>query len=127
MTLRQSYSFQQTNTSLAFHISVAVRRLALVSFIRCRRLGTAQVRALGSNRGRHFSTIEWKYRDNALFCCFGPWHEPRYACAVVIEHGGAGSAVAGPIAKQIMRETLMRDPANRTPARLAQLEAGVRA
>ncbi len=84
--------------------------------------GTAQVRALGANRGRHYSTIEWRYRDNALFCCFGPWHEPRYACAVVIEHGGAGSAVAGPIAREIMRATLMRDPARRPPASLAQLE-----
>ena len=84
--------------------------------------GTAQVRALGANRGRHYSTIEWRYRDNALFCCFGPWHEPRYACAVVIEHGGAGSAVAGPIAREIMRATLMRDPSRRPPARLAQLE-----
>jgi penicillin-binding protein 2 len=89
--------------------------------------GTAQVRALGSNRGRHYSTIEWRYRDNALFCCFGPWHEPRYACAVVVEHGGAGSAVAGPIAREIMRATLMRDPARRAPARLAQLEDGSRA
>ena len=86
--------------------------------------GTAQVRALGSNRGRHYSTIEWRFRDNALFCCFGPWHEPRYACAVVVEHGGAGSAVAGPIAKEIMRATLMRDPSRRAPARLAQLEGG---
>jgi penicillin-binding protein 2 len=84
--------------------------------------GTAQVRALGSNRGRHYSTIEWMYRDHALFCCFGPWHEPRYACAIVVEHGGAGSAVAGPIARAVMRETLVRDPARRTPARLAQLE-----
>jgi penicillin-binding protein 2 len=86
--------------------------------------GTAQVRALGANRGRHYSTIEWQFRDNALFCCFGPWHEPRYACAVVVEHGGAGSAVAGPIAREIMRATLMRDPSRRAPARLAQLEAG---
>jgi penicillin-binding protein 2 len=84
--------------------------------------GTAQVRALGSNRGRHYSTIEWRFRDNALFCCFGPWHEPRYACAVVVEHGGAGSAVAGPIAREVMRNTLMRDPSRRAPARLAQLE-----
>jgi penicillin-binding protein 2 len=84
--------------------------------------GTAQVRALGNNRGRHYSTIEWRYRDNALFCCFGPWHEPRYACAVVVEHGGAGSGVAGPIAREIMRATLMRDPSRRPPARLAQLE-----
>jgi penicillin-binding protein 2 len=84
--------------------------------------GTAQVRALGANRGRHYSTIEWKYRDNALFCCFGPWHEPRYACAVVVEHGGAGSGVAGPIASRIMREALQRDPSRRAPARLAALE-----
>lgn len=84
--------------------------------------GTAQVRALGANRGRHFSTIEWRYRDNALFCCFGPWHEPRYACAVVVEHGGAGSAVAGPIARETMKATLLRDPSRRPPARLAQLE-----
>ena len=84
--------------------------------------GTAQVRALGANRGRHFSTIEWRFRDNALFCCFGPWHEPRYACAVVVEHGGAGSSVAGPIAGRIMRETLLRDPSRRAPARLAALE-----
>ncbi|HYD72313.1 MAG TPA: penicillin-binding protein 2 [Candidatus Binatia bacterium] len=86
--------------------------------------GTAQVRALGANRGRHYSTIEWRFRDNALFCCFGPWHEPRYACAVVVEHGGAGSAVAGPIAREVMKATLLRDPARRTPARLAQLEGG---
>ncbi|MBX9746126.1 MAG: penicillin-binding protein 2 [Hyphomonadaceae bacterium] len=85
--------------------------------------GTAQVRALGNNRGRHYSTIEWKYRDHALFCCFGPWHAPRYACAVVVEHGGAGSSVAGPIAREIMRATLLRDPARRAPARLAQLDA----
>lgn len=84
--------------------------------------GTAQVRALGANRGRHYSTIEWRYRDNALFCCFGPWHEPRYACAVVVEHGGAGSAVAGPIAREVMKATLQRDPSRRAPSRLAQLE-----
>jgi len=85
--------------------------------------GTAQVRAItDAIRGRHYSTIEWRFRDNALFCCFGPWHEPRYSCAVVVEHGGAGSAVAGPIAREIMRATLMRDPSRRAPARLAQLE-----
>ncbi len=89
--------------------------------------GTAQVRAItDANRGRHYSTIEWQHRDNALFCCFGPWHEPRYACAVVVEHGGAGSAVAGPIARKIMRATLLRDPARRAPARLANLESNTR-
>ncbi|MGE0045869.1 MAG: penicillin-binding protein 2 [Hyphomonadaceae bacterium] len=89
--------------------------------------GTAQVRAItDATRGRHYSTIEWRYRDHGLFVCFGPWDEPRYACAVVVEHGGAGSSVAGPISRAIMRETLLRDPANRAPARLAQLEAHIR-
>jgi penicillin-binding protein 2 len=85
--------------------------------------GTAQVRAItDAIRGRHYSTIEWRFRDNALFCCFGPWHEPRYSCAVVVEHGGAGSSVAGPIAREIMKATLLRDPSRQAPARLAQLE-----
>jgi penicillin-binding protein 2 len=89
--------------------------------------GTAQVRVItAAERSRgviSHAQLPWRLRDNALFCCFGPWHEPRYACAVVVEHGGGGSAVAGPIAKQIMRETLLRDPSRREPARLAALES----
>jgi penicillin-binding protein 2 len=90
--------------------------------------GTAQVRVItAAERARGVvsnAQLPWRLRDNALFCCFGPWHEPRYACAVVVEHGGGGSAVAAPIAKQIMIQTLLRDPARRAPARLAQLESG---
>jgi penicillin-binding protein 2 len=90
--------------------------------------GTAQVRVISAAERvggvRSNASLDWRLRDNALFCCFGPWHAPRYACAVVVEHGGGGSAVAGPIAKEIMRATLLRDPANRAPARLASLEAG---
>ena len=68
--------------------------------------------------------LPWKLRDNALFICFGPWDAPRYACAVVHEHGGHTSmTVDAPlIAAAIMRETFKRDPANRPPARLASLE-----
>lgn len=88
--------------------------------------GTAQVRVITAAeraRGvRSNDSLEWRLRDNALFVCFGPWDEPRYACAVVVEHGGGGSAVAGPIAKEIMRATLLRDPSRREAARLAALE-----
>jgi penicillin-binding protein 2 len=63
-------------------------------------------------------------RDNALFISFGPWDNPRYACAVVIEHGGHMNPLqdASPISAMILRETFLRDPANRPSARLAQLE-----
>jgi penicillin-binding protein 2 len=88
--------------------------------------GTAQVRVItAAERARGVisnAQLPWRLRDNALFCCFGPWHEPRYACAVIVEHGGGGSAVAGPIAREIMKATLVRDPARRSPARLAELE-----
>ncbi|MBL8548904.1 MAG: penicillin-binding protein 2 [Hyphomonadaceae bacterium] len=89
--------------------------------------GTAQVRVITAAerlRGvKSNDSLAWRLRDHALFVCFGPWDDPRYACAVVVEHGGGGSAVAGPIAREIMRETLLKDPSRRPPARLAQLEA----
>jgi penicillin-binding protein 2 len=92
--------------------------------------GTAQVRVItAAERARGVksnASLEWRLRDHALFVCFGPWDDPRYACAVVVEHGGGGSAVAGPIAREIMRETFLRDPSRRAPARLAQLEASTR-
>jgi penicillin-binding protein 2 len=51
-----------------------------------------------------------------LFVAYAPYDAPRYALAVVIEHGNAGAAAAAPMARAIMTETLRRDPANRTEA-----------
>jgi penicillin-binding protein 2 len=49
----------------------------------------------------------WKHRDHGHFICFAPADKPRYACAVVIEHGG-GSSAAYPIARDVM--TYLFDP-----------------
>ena len=43
-----------------------------------------------------------KYRDHSLFIAFAPVEDPKIAVAVVIEHGGSGSKVAAPIAKEII-------------------------
>ncbi len=67
--------------------------------------GTAQVVSLSVASGK---TGPWKYRDHGLFICFAPFDNPRYACAVVIEHGG-GSGAAYPIARDVM--TFLFDPA----------------
>ena len=37
-----------------------------------------------------------------MFVGFAPVHDPRYAIAVVVEHGGAGSSVAAPIAHDVL-------------------------
>ena len=67
--------------------------------------GTAQVRALVS-RG---SIGDWKSRDHSLFVCYAPADAPRYAMAVVIEHGTFGARAAAPIARDVM--TYLFDPA----------------
>jgi penicillin-binding protein 2 len=76
--------------------------------------GTAQVKRI-SKHERDTRVLKnkerlWKNRDHALFVAFAPVEKPRYAIAVVVEHGGVGSTVAAPIARDIMHETLKRDP-----------------
>ena len=82
--------------------------------------GTSQVRriSLAERRGgvRKNSELEREQRDHALFVGYAPIAAPRYAVAVIVEHGGGGSAVAAPIARDILIETQTRDPARRAPA-----------
>jgi penicillin-binding protein 2 len=77
--------------------------------------GTAQVRHISMSEHlsgvRKNQDLPWQQRDHALFVCFAPVGAPRYALSVVVEHGGGGSAVAGPIAHDIMLETQRRNPA----------------
>jgi penicillin-binding protein 2 len=67
--------------------------------------GTAQVVGLNISSGK---TGPWKYRDHGLFIFFAPFDNPRYAGAVIIEHGG-GSGSAYPIARDVT--TFLFDPA----------------
>ncbi len=50
--------------------------------------------------------LPWERRDHALFVCYAPFDAPRVAVAVVVEHGGGGSAVAAPIARDILMQAL---------------------
>ena len=77
--------------------------------------GTAQVYRITEEERRRGLTkpeqLPWERRDHALFVCFAPFDAPRYACAVVVEHGIGGARVAGPKAKEIMTAVMTRDPA----------------
>ena len=81
--------------------------------------GTSQVRRI-TRAEREAGIIKneqlpWKRRDHALFVGYAPIEQPRYSVAVVVEHGGGGSKVAAPIARDILTETLKRDPAGQAP------------
>jgi penicillin-binding protein 2 len=71
--------------------------------------GTAQSHSIvsGSRATLH---LDWKWRDHAWFVAFAPYDEPRYALAVLVEHGGWGASAAAPRAREIMRTTLLKDP-----------------
>ncbi len=72
--------------------------------------GTAQSVSAGGGRTAHGAVGEWKKRDHAWFVCFAPADNPKYAMAVVCEHGGFGSTGAAPKAREIMRVALLKDP-----------------
>lgn len=68
--------------------------------------GTSQVRNISAaERARGVTSNEqlpWNRRDHALFVGYAPWNDPKYAVSVVVEHGGGGSAVAAPIARDVI-------------------------
>ncbi|GAB4538927.1 MAG: penicillin-binding protein 2 [Parvularculaceae bacterium] len=88
--------------------------------------GTSQVRRITAAE-RAAGVIDnedlpWNRRDHALFVAFAPYHAPRYAISVIVQHGGGGSSAAGPRAREIMRRVLEKDPL----ARMAAGPGGVR-
>ncbi len=78
--------------------------------------GTSQVRRITTEQrlqGVRNEDLPWKYRDHALFVGYAPADAPRYACAIVVEHGGGGSSAAAPIARDLLAMTMQRHPAAR--------------
>ncbi|HZP98532.1 MAG TPA: penicillin-binding protein 2 [Reyranella sp.] len=79
--------------------------------------GTAQVKRITERErdmGITQASLPWHLRHHALFVCWGPVANPRYACAVIVEHGMAGGATAGPIGRDVLVETMKRDPSRHT-------------
>lgn len=64
--------------------------------------GTAQVYSLKKDEEYDAETVEAHKRDHALFISFAPIKDPKIVMAVVVENGGGGSSVAGPISRKIL-------------------------
>jgi penicillin-binding protein 2 len=89
-------------------------RLNVAGFTMAGKTGTAQVRriTMAERRSgvRSNEQLPWRLRDHALFVGFAPVEQPRYAVAVVVEHGGSGSKAAAPVARDLLELALRRDP-----------------
>lgn len=85
-------------------------RVADEALAMCGKTGTAQVRNISAAEREtgvvRNENLPWAQRDHALFVGYAPADAPRYAVAVVVEHGGGGSAAAAPIARDALLAAL---------------------
>ncbi len=73
--------------------------------------GTAQVYKLGADKKYDENELPEHLRDHGLFVAFAPVENPRIAIAVVVEHGGAGSKAAAPVARATLDAWLEQEVA----------------
>ena len=90
-----SVTNDRRGTAYRSHIAEETMRMA-------GKTGTSQVR----NAVVRNQDVPWEQRDHALFVAYAPYDAPRYAVSVIVEHGGGGSAVAAPVARDIMLQAL---------------------
>ncbi|HDS15026.1 MAG TPA: penicillin-binding protein 2 [Proteobacteria bacterium] len=65
--------------------------------------GTAQVVKQHLDDLKNQKNTPRHLRDHAWFAAFAPYDKPTIAVAVIIEHGGHGSSVAAPIAREAIK------------------------
>ncbi len=77
--------------------------------------GTAQVIGVAENTKYDANKIAEHFRDNALVVAYAPFEEPRIVLSVVMENAGWGGANAGPVARAMLDEYMLRDTEKPTP------------
>ena len=83
-------------------------RLQLKGVAMAGKTGTSQVRSSRGDKRKDMDKPR-EQRPHALFVAYAPVQAPRYAAAVVIEHGASGSRAAAPVVRDILTEALSRD------------------
>ena len=92
--------------------------------------GTSQVRNISAAE-RETGVVDnvdrpWNERDHALFVAYAPLDAPRYAVAVVVEHGGGGSTAAAPIARDALLRVMtgaLPDPMDYPESQRARIDS----
>jgi penicillin-binding protein 2 len=111
-TIRQAL-FDVVNTPAG---TAYTSRLTLPNVQMAGKTGTAQVHNnSAAEKMKNFNdlTMAWEDRPNALFVGFAPYDNPRYAVAVIVEHGNFGAQAAAPIARDLITYAITNDPAGR--------------
>ncbi|MGL4446200.1 penicillin-binding protein 2 [Shewanella sp.] len=90
-------------------------RFTDASYTAAMKTGTAQVIGVAENTKYDADKIAEHFRDNALIVAYAPYEEPKIVLAVVMENAGWGGANAGPVARAMLDEYMLRDTWKTTP------------
>ncbi|MEL6958832.1 MAG: penicillin-binding protein 2 [Pseudomonadota bacterium] len=102
---RAMYDVSNHSRGTAYRSRIAEERFRMAG-----KTGTSQVRAIVRDENGRVITrnedLPWNARDHALYVAYAPADNPKYAVAVVVEHGGGGSTAAAPIARDVLLQAL---------------------
>jgi penicillin-binding protein 2 len=95
-------------------------RITQAGFEMAGKTGTAQVRKISKEEHdtgvKKNETLPWKLRDHALFIAFAPVSAPRYAAAIVMEHGAVVAHPHVQMVRDILTFAQQRDTLGLKPA-----------
>ncbi len=97
---RGNQGYRQNGTAWAYIGHNLSYRMAAKS-------GTAQVVGIAQDEAYDEDGLAEHLRKHAWFVAFAPADDPRIAVAVLVENGGSGSQVAGPIAREVIDAYLL--------------------
>lgn len=102
---RAMFDVSNNSRGTAYRARIAEERFKMAG-----KTGTSQVRAIVRDENGRVITrnedLPWNARDHALYVAYAPADNPKYAVAVVVEHGGGGSVAAAPIARDVLLQAL---------------------
>lgn len=81
------------------------RRAAIPNYKIAAKTGTTQTTDMG------------RQSNNSWMISFAPFDEPKYAIAMIVQNGGSGGAVCGPLTQLIYRGLIAKDEGLRLPLR----------
>ncbi|QSX29187.1 penicillin-binding protein 2 [Shewanella cyperi] len=96
-------------------INEAMRQTAMKSrfadapYTAAMKTGTAQVYSVAQDEKYDAAKVEEHLRDNALVVAYAPFEHPKIVLAIVMENAGWGGQNAGPVARAMLDEFMLRD------------------
>lgn len=93
----------------AMRLTADKSRFTDAKYTAAMKTGTGQVFSVAQDQKYDADTVAEHLRDNALIVAYAPFENPKIVLAVVLENAGWGGVNAGPVARALLDEYLLRD------------------